>query len=138
MFHGMTIIGAIMLAIGIGIQNFPEGAAVALPLRREGYSRFKSFMIGQASALVEPISAVIGAILVIYIRSIMPFLLAFAAGAMIIVAARELFEALKIKKIYVRYFNKPRIDNYLRVTIGTDEEMDAFVTFLRKYLSERE
>lgn len=54
------------------------------------------------------------------------------------VAARELFEALKIKKIYVRYFNKPRIDNYLRVTIGTDEEMDAFVTFLRKYLSERE
>ena len=54
------------------------------------------------------------------------------------VAARELFEALKIKKIYVRYFNKPRIDNYLRVTIGTDEEMDTFVAFLRKYLSERE
>ena len=90
MFHGMTIIGAIMLAIGIGIQNFPEGAAVALPLRREGYSRFKSFMIGQASALVEPISAVIGAILVIYIRSIMPFLLAFAAGAMIYVVVEEL------------------------------------------------
>ena len=90
MFHGMTIIGAIMLAIGIGIQNFPEGAAVALPLRREGYSRFKSFMIGQASALVEPISAVIGAILVIYIRSIMPFLLAFAAGAMIYVVSGEL------------------------------------------------
>ena len=90
MFHGMTIIGAIMLAIGIGIQNFPEGAAVALPLRREGYSRFKSFMIGQASALVEPISAVIGAILVIYIRSIMPFLLAFAAGAMIYVIVEEL------------------------------------------------
>ncbi len=90
MFHGMTIIGAIMLAIGIGIQNFPEGAAVALPLRREGYSRFKSFMIGQASALVEPISAVIGAILVIYIRSIMPFLLAFAAGAMIYVVVEEI------------------------------------------------
>ena len=90
MFHGMTIIGAIMLAIGIGIQNFPEGAAVALPLRREGYSRFKSFMIGQASALVEPISAVIGAILVIYIRSIMPFLLAFAAGAMIDIVSGEL------------------------------------------------
>ena len=81
MFHGMTIIGAIMLAIGIGIQNFPEGAAVALPLRREGYSRFKSFMIGQASALVEP------------------FLLAFAAGAMIIVAARELLpESVKEHK----------------------------------------
>lgn len=80
-------------------SKFPEGAAVALPLRREGYSRFKSFMIGQASALVEPISAVIGAILVIYIRSIMPFLLAFAAGAMIIVAARELLpESVKEHK----------------------------------------
>jgi histidinol-phosphate aminotransferase len=50
-------------------------------------------------------------------------------------AARELFEALKIKKIYVRYFNKPRIDNYLRVTIGTDEEMDAFLNFLRRYMN---
>lgn len=87
---GMTLIGAVMLALGIGIQNFPEGAAVSLPLRREGYSRFKSFIIGQASALVEPISAIIGAVLVIYIRSILPFLLAFAAGAMIVVVAREL------------------------------------------------
>lgn len=87
---GMTLIGAIMLAVGIGIQNFPEGAAVSLPLRSEGYSRFKSFMIGQASALVEPVSAVIGAILVLYIRSMLPFLLAFAAGAMILVVAREL------------------------------------------------
>lgn len=87
---GLTLIGAIMLAVGIGIQNFPEGAAVALPLRREGYSRKKSFMYGQASALVEPISAMIGAILVIHIRSILPFLLAFAAGAMIAVVAREL------------------------------------------------
>ena len=87
---GMTLIGAVMLALGIGIQNFPEGAAVSLPLRTEGCSRFKSFMIGQASALVEPISAVIGAILVMYIRSMLPFLLAFAAGAMIIVVAREL------------------------------------------------
>lgn len=87
---GMTLIGAVMLAIGIGIQNFPEGAAVSLPLRNEGYSRFKSFMIGQSSALVEPISAVIGVILVLTIRSILPFLLSFAAGAMIAVAAREL------------------------------------------------
>lgn len=87
---GMTLIGAIMLAVGIGIQNFPEGAAVSLPLRSEGYSRFKSFMIGQASALVEPVAAIIGAILVMSIRSILPFLLAFAAGAMIVVAAREL------------------------------------------------
>lgn len=87
---GMTLIGAVMLALGIGIQNFPEGAAVSLPLRSEGYSRFKSFMLGQASALVEPIAAVVGAILVIYIRSMLPFLLAFAAGAMIVVVAREL------------------------------------------------
>lgn len=87
---GMTLIGAIMLAIGIGIQNFPEGAAVSLPLRKEGFSRKKSFFIGQASALVEPISAVIGVILVLAVRSILPILLSFAAGAMITVAAREL------------------------------------------------
>lgn len=87
---GMTLIGAVMLAIGIGIQNFPEGAAVSLPLRNEGLSRFKSFMFGQASALVEPISAVVGVVLVLTIRSILPFLLSFAAGAMITVAAREL------------------------------------------------
>lgn len=70
---GTTLIGAIMLAIGIGIQNFPEGAAVSIPLRNEGFSRFKSFMFGQASALVEPISAVIGVILVLTIKSILPF-----------------------------------------------------------------
>lgn len=96
---GMTLIGAIMLAIGIGIQNFPEGAAVSLPLKSEGYSRFKSFMFGQASAIVEPIAAVIGAILVTYVRSMLPFMLAFAAGAMIIVAARELLpESVKENK----------------------------------------
>lgn len=96
---GMTLIGAIMLAIGIGIQNFPEGSAVSLPLRNEGFSRFKSFMIGQASALVEPISAVCGVILVLAIRSILPFLLSFAAGAMIAVAARELLpESVKENK----------------------------------------
>ncbi len=87
---GMTLIGAIMLAVGIGIQNFPEGAAVSLPLRKEGFSRKKSFFIGQASALVEPISAVIGVVLVLAIRSILPILLSFAAGAMITVASREL------------------------------------------------
>ncbi len=87
---GVTLAGAIMLALGIGIQNFPEGAAVSLPLRKEGYSRFKSFMYGQASALVEPISAIVGVALVLTIRSILPFLLSFAAGAMIAVVAREL------------------------------------------------
>ena len=96
---GMTAIGAIMLAIGIGIQNFPEGAAVSLPLRNEGFSRFKSFMLGQASALVEPISAVIGVVLALTIRSILPFLLAFAAGAMIAVVGRELLpESVKEDK----------------------------------------
>mgnify|MGYP000162792127 CR=1 FL=1 len=96
---GMTLIGAVMLALGIGIQNFPEGAAVSLPLRREGYSRFKSFMIGQASALVEPVSAIIGTVLVMYIRSMLPFLLAFAAGAMLVVVARELLpESIKTNK----------------------------------------
>ncbi len=97
--EGMTVIGATMLAIGIGIQNFPEGAAVSLPLRNEGFSRFKSFMIGQASALVEPISAILGVVLVLAIRSILPFLLAFAAGAMITVVARELLpESIKENK----------------------------------------
>lgn len=96
---GMTVIGALMLALGIGIQNFPEGAAVSLPLRREGYSRFKSFMIGQASAIVEPIAAVIGVVLVMYIRNILPILLSFAAGAMIVVVARELLpESVKENK----------------------------------------
>ena len=88
-----------MLAIGIGIQNFPEGAAVALPLRKEGFSRMKSFMYGQISAMVEPIAAVIGVVLVTSIRSMLPFLLTFAAGAMIAVAARELLpESVKENK----------------------------------------
>lgn len=96
---GITIMGAIMLAIGIGIQNFPEGAAVSLPLRRNGFSRIKSFMIGQASALVEPLAAIIGVLLVIKVRSIMPVLLSFASGAMITVVARELLpEAMEENK----------------------------------------
>ena len=86
----ITLMSALILSLGIAIQNFPEGAAVSLPLRKEGFSRFKSFMLGQGSALVEPISAVIGVILVMTIRSILPILLSFAAGAMIAVAAREL------------------------------------------------
>ena len=96
---GMTVIGAVMLAVGIGTQNLPEGAAVSLPLRSEGFSKGKAFMIGQASALVEPISAVIGVLLVVSIRSMLPFLLSFAAGAMIIVVARELLpESVKENK----------------------------------------
>ena len=87
---GVTLISAISLALGIGIQNFPEGSAISLPLRSYGYSRIKAFLIGIASGLVEPISAVIGAILVIKIRYCLPFLLAFAAGAMLYVVIKEL------------------------------------------------
>jgi len=85
-----TLAGAIALAIGIGIQNFPEGAAVSIPLRREKLSRMKSFLYGQASGLVEPIAGVLGALLVLSMRSILPYALAFAAGAMIFVVAEEL------------------------------------------------
>lgn len=88
--EGASLISAILLAIGIGLQNFPEGAAVSLPLRREGYSRWKSFLSGQASGLVEPIAGVIGAFASITVRSLLPFLLAFAAGAMISVVSSEL------------------------------------------------
>lgn len=87
---GATVFSAILLAIGIGLQNFPEGAAVSLPLRREGYSRGKSFLYGQASGMVEPLAGMLGAFAAITIRSILPFLLAFAAGAMISVVASEL------------------------------------------------
>jgi zinc transporter, ZIP family len=84
-----TLAGAIALAIGIAIQNFPEGFAVAMPLRREGVSRFKSFWYGQLSAVVEPIAAVIGAWAVILSRPLLPYALAFAAGAMIFVVVEE-------------------------------------------------
>jgi len=85
-----TLGGAIALAIGIGLQNFPEGAAVSLPLRREGVSRSKSFFLGQSSALVEPIAGVIGAAFVLYLQDILPYALCFAAGAMIFVVVEEL------------------------------------------------
>ncbi len=91
--HQMTpegIMGAATLALGIGLQNFPEGAAVSLPLRREGYSRKKSFMIGQSSGVVEPVAGVLGALLVVFAEAILPYALAFAAGAMILVAVHEL------------------------------------------------
>ena len=84
------LMGAVSVAIGIGLQNFPEGAAVSVPLRREGCSPVKSFLFGQASALVEPIAGVLGALLVVYVESILPYALSFAAGAMILVAVHEL------------------------------------------------
>ena len=84
-----TIGYAIALAIGIGIQNFPEGFAVSLPLRRQGMSKFKSWQWGQLSAIVEPIFAVIGAAIVLQVLPILPYALAFAAGAMIFIVVEE-------------------------------------------------
>ncbi len=88
-FPGASIAGAVALAIGIGIQNFPEGMAVSVPMRRHGASRFKSFMYGQASAIVEPIAAVLGAWAVMTFQPILPYALSFAAGAMIFVVVEE-------------------------------------------------
>lgn len=85
-----SIMGAIGLAIGIGLQNIPEGSSLALPIRAEGYSRKKAFWYGAMSAVVEPIAAVIGAIFVLSMTAILPYALAFAAGAMIFVVVEEL------------------------------------------------
>ncbi|GMQ62453.1 ZIP family metal transporter [Vallitalea maricola] len=93
-----TIAGAVALAIGIGIQNFPEGAAVSIPLRREGVSRRKSFFYGQASGIVEPIAGVLGALAVIVMKPILPYALAFAAGAMIYVVVEELIPESQYEK----------------------------------------
>ena len=87
--------GAIALAIGIGLQNFPEGTAVSMPLRRDGMSRGKSFFYGQLSGVVEPLSAVVGAAAVLVAQPILPYALAFAAGAMIFVVAEELVPEAK-------------------------------------------
>jgi ZIP family zinc transporter len=86
---GATIGAAMALAIGIGLQNFPEGIAVAMPLRRQGVSRWKSFHYGQLSAIVEPLAGVVGAAAVMYAQPVLPFALAFAAGAMIYVVIEE-------------------------------------------------
>jgi ZIP family zinc transporter len=93
-----TLAGAVALALGIGIQNFPEGAAVSVPLRREGLSRFKSFWYGQLSGVVEPIAGVLGAAAVILMRPILPYALAFAAGAMIFVVIEELIPESQLDK----------------------------------------
>ncbi|MCI5702906.1 MAG: ZIP family metal transporter [Erysipelotrichaceae bacterium] len=88
--EGATSASALLLALGIGIQNFPEGTAVSLPLKRDGYSNKKAFFIGQLSGIVEPIAAILGCILVQKIQTILPFVLAFAGGAMIYVVVQEL------------------------------------------------
>ena len=88
--NGATIASAIALMIGIGIQNFPEGSAISLPLLGSGKSKLKSFIIGSLSAIVEPISAVLGALLVLKVNTILPYLLSFAAGAMLYVVIEEI------------------------------------------------
>ncbi len=85
-----ALAAAVALAFGIGIQNFPEGLAISMPLRASGFSRVKSFMVGQGSGLVEPLAAVLGAAAVFFVRPILPYALAFAAGAMLFVVVEEL------------------------------------------------
>jgi len=93
-----TLGGAIALALGIGIQNFPEGTAVSVPLRREGFSRLRSFWYGQLSGMVEPVAGFLGAIAVVVMRPILPYALAFAAGAMIYVVVEELIPESQLEK----------------------------------------
>lgn len=88
-FPEATFAGAVALAFGIGLQNLPEGAAVAVPLRREGIPPFKSFWYGQLSGMVEPVAGVLGAAAVFFFQPMLPYALAFAAGAMIYVVAEE-------------------------------------------------
>jgi zinc transporter, ZIP family len=86
------------LGLGIGIQNFPEGAAVSIPLYRENMTRLKAFWYGQLSGLVEPVAGVIGAAAVIYMQPVLPYALAFAAGAMIFVVVEELIPESQLEK----------------------------------------
>jgi ZIP family zinc transporter len=94
-----ALAGAIALALGIGLQNFPEGMAVSVPLRREGLSRAKSFWYGQLSGTVEPMAGVLGAAAVLLMRPILPYALAFAAGAMIYVVVEELIPESQLQSI---------------------------------------
>ncbi len=91
-----NLAGAVALAIGIGLQNFPEGVAVSLPMLREGFSPGKSFFYGQISGLVEPVAAVLGAIAVVGVRTLLPYALAFAAGAMLFVVVEEVIPESQI------------------------------------------
>lgn len=97
--NGITIWSALSLALGIGLQNFPEGACISLPMRRDGCSRTKAFFYGQLSAIVEPIAGVLGVLFVFAVKSVLPILLSFSAGAMIAVVCSELIpEAFKDNK----------------------------------------
>ena len=100
-----ALLGAVSVAVGIGLQNFPEGAAVSLPLRRDGFSRRKSFFLGQASGMVEPAAGLFGALLVTKMQAILPLALSFAAGAMILVAVHELIPECQSSKNTRPYFS---------------------------------
>ncbi len=100
-----TLFGAVLIAFGIGLQNFPEGAAVSLPLRREGVSAKKSFFLGQASGMVEPIAGVLGAVLVVFVEPLLPYALSFAAGAMVLVAVHELIPECQRNEKENSYFS---------------------------------
>lgn len=97
-FPSASLAGAVALAIGIGLQNFPEGVSVALPLRGEGLSSVRSFWYGQLSGAVEPIAGILGALLVVFVQPILPYALAFAAGAMIYVVVEELIPESQLAK----------------------------------------
>ena len=101
---GEGLMGAVTIAVGIALQNFPEGAAVSVPLRREGFSRRRSFLLGQASGMVEPVAGVLGAMLVVYVEAILPYALSFAAGAMILVAVHELIPECQRNQSEQSYF----------------------------------
>jgi ZIP family zinc transporter len=103
-FTTEALTGAVSVAVGIGLQNFPEGAAVALPLRRDGLSRKRSFFFGQASGMVEPLAGLLGALAVTHIEAILPFALSFAAGAMILVAVHELIPECQQNRSASPYF----------------------------------
>jgi len=97
--EGASAGAAAMLALGIGLQNFPEGVCVAMPLRRDGCSRLKSFLIGQASGVVEPLAGILGVLFALRVRGALPFALSFSAGAMIAVVCSELIpESFKDNK----------------------------------------
>ena len=112
---GASVAAALALAVGIGIQNFPEGIAVAMPLRAEGMSKLKSFWYGQLSASVEPIAAVAGAALVAVAAPILPYALSFAAGAMVYVVVEELI---------------PEAERGGNVDLATLSLMGGFVTMM--------
>ncbi len=95
------LLAAFAVALGIGIQNVPEGAAVSLPLLREGRGKLRSFLLGQASGLVEPAAALLGALLVALVRALLPWALSFAAGAMVLVAAHELIPGCRRDGAYL-------------------------------------